>query len=136
MLRTSVELMRLRRNVAFLASLPEVDPQRIGYYGLSYAGCSAIWMGALEPRLAAVVISGQFIDWTAKVTNEEHSLSYLFHSDEDFYNWNVLNRFNYLELIATMHPRPVMVEFADRDGTTTPARRERAWAEIAHLART
>jgi hypothetical protein len=39
-------------------------------------------------------------------------------------------------LIAAMYPRPVMVEFADRDGTTTPAWHERACAEVVPLART
>ena len=38
MLRTAVEVIKLRRIVDFLETRPEVDPQRIGYYGLSYGG--------------------------------------------------------------------------------------------------
>lgn len=134
MLRTAVEVIKLRRIVDFLQTRPEVDPQRIGYYGLSYGGYSAIWMGSMEPRLKAVIVSGHFNDWTAKVTSEELSICYLFHPDEDFFNWNVLNRFTHTELIAAMHPRPVMVEFADRDTTTTPEWHERAWQQVATLA--
>lgn len=134
-MRTGMEAAKLRRIVDFLVSRPFVNPQRIGYYGLSYGGYSAIWMCPVEPRIRAVVISGHFNDWRAKITNEELGTSYLFHPDEDFYNWNVLNRFTHVELIAAMYPRPVMVEFADRDATTTPEWHERAWREVERVAR-
>ena len=133
-MRISVELTKLRQIVDFLQSRPEVDAQRIGYYGLSYGGYSAIWMGALEPRLAAIVVSGHFNDWRAKITDEENPTSYLFHPDEDFYTLDVLHRFTHVELIAAMWPRPVCVEFAERDATTTPAWHERAWREVAAIA--
>ena len=134
-MRTGVEVAKLRRIVDFLQSQPFVAPDRIGYYGLSYGGYSAIWMGPMEPRLRAVVVSGHFNDWRSKITNEELTTSYLFHPDEDFYNWDVLDRFTHVELIAAMWPRPVMVEFADRDGTTTPEWHERAWGEVEALAK-
>jgi hypothetical protein len=35
--------------------------------------------------------------------------------DEDFYNWNVLNRFAHTELVAAMWPRPVCVEYGSED---------------------
>ncbi|HZT33233.1 MAG TPA: prolyl oligopeptidase family serine peptidase [Bryobacteraceae bacterium] len=129
-MRTGVEVAKLRRIVDFLQSLPFVDGERIGYYGLSYGGYSAIWMGSMEPRLKTVIVSGHFNDWRSKITNEDLTTSYLFHPDEDFYNWDVLRRFTHRELIAAMWPRPVMVEFADRDGTTTPEWHERAWQQV------
>lgn len=133
-MRVSVELTKLRQIVDFLAARPEVDARRIGYYGLSYGGYSAIWMGALEPRLAAIVVSGHFNDWQTKITDEENPTSYLFHPDEDFYTLDALHRFTHVELIAAMWPRPVLVEFAERDATTTPAWHERAWREVAGMA--
>ncbi|MFN8008031.1 MAG: hypothetical protein U0V70_13600 [Terriglobia bacterium] len=51
LMRTSMELAKLHRVVDFVQSLSFVDPERIGYYGLSYGGYSAIWMAPLEPRL-------------------------------------------------------------------------------------
>ncbi len=44
-----------RRVVSFLESRPEVDPQRIGLWGTSYAGGHAIILGATERRIKAVV---------------------------------------------------------------------------------
>jgi fermentation-respiration switch protein FrsA (DUF1100 family) len=44
-----------RRAVSFLESRPEVDPERIGLWGTSYAGGHAIVLGATERRLRCVV---------------------------------------------------------------------------------
>lgn len=133
-MRTNVEVAKLRRVVDFLQSLPYVDGSRLGYYGLSYGGYSAIWMAPLEPRFRATVVSGHFNDWTPKITDETERTSYLQHPDEDFYNWNVLNRLTHVELLASLWPRAAMVEFAQHDGTTFPAWHERAWAEVEQVA--
>ena len=138
-MRTSLELAKLHRIIDFLQSLPQVDSKRIGYYGLSYGGYSVIWMSPLEPRIRAAVISGHFNDWRTKITYEEretgYETSYLKHPDADFYNWNVLNRFTHVELIAAQWPRPVCVEFGERDSTTTPEWHARAWQEVTAYSR-
>jgi cephalosporin-C deacetylase-like acetyl esterase len=130
MMRTSLELAKLHRIVDFLQTLPFIDGERIGYYGLSYGGYSATWMPPLEPRIKLNVISGHFNDWRTKITDEESSASYLRYQDADFYNWNVLNQFTHVELIAAMAPRPVCVEFGERDQTTTPEWHGRAWQQV------
>lgn len=48
------------RGVDLLASLPEVDPARIGCVGLSWGGTHTMWAAALDERIAAAVISGAF----------------------------------------------------------------------------
>ena len=130
MMRTSLELAKLHRIVDFLQTLPFVDGERIGYYGLSYGGYSATWMPPLEPRIKLNIISGHFNDWRTKITDEESRESYLRYQDADFYNWNVLNRFTHPELIAAMAPRPVCVEFGEHDPTTTPEWHGRAWQQV------
>ena len=44
-----------RRAVSFLETRPEVDPERIGLWGSSYAGGHAIVLGATDRRLRCVV---------------------------------------------------------------------------------
>jgi uncharacterized protein len=44
-----------RRAISFLESRPEVDPERIGLWGTSYAGGHAIVLGATDRRLRCVV---------------------------------------------------------------------------------
>lgn len=130
MMRTSLELAKLHRIIDYLQTLPFVDGERIGYYGLSYGGYSAIWMSPLESRIKASVVSGNFNDWRANLTNEVGQPGYLLHPDDDFFSWNILNRFTHVELIAAMYPRPVCVEFGQDDRTTTPEWHARAWQQV------
>ena len=48
----------LMRCVDLLETLPEVDPKRIGCAGLSLGGEMAMWLGALDTRVRAVVSAG------------------------------------------------------------------------------
>ena len=51
-------LWDLMRCVGFLASLKEVDSQRIGCGGLSLGGEMSMWLGAMDQRVGASVSSG------------------------------------------------------------------------------
>ncbi len=51
-------LWDLMRCVDYLASLPEVDSNRIGCAGLSLGGEMAMWLGAMDTRVAATVSCG------------------------------------------------------------------------------
>ena len=136
MMRTSIELAKLHRVVDFLQSLSFVDANHMGYYGLSYGGYSATWMPPLEPRLKLTVISAFFNDWQTMLTDPtRQGASYWTLPDEDFYNWNVLNRFVHTQMIAAMWPRPVCIEYGSEDQVTTPAWHERAWQEVSAFAK-
>jgi dienelactone hydrolase len=47
-------VLDIRRAAAFLASRPEVDPERIGIFGVSLGGITASLAGAIEPRFTSV----------------------------------------------------------------------------------
>ena len=51
-------LWDLMRCVDYLRSLEEVDPARIGCAGLSLGGEMAMWLGAMDSRVAAMVSAG------------------------------------------------------------------------------
>lgn len=51
-------LWDLMRCVDYLQTLPEVDRTRIGCAGLSLGGEMAMWLGAMDPRIAATLSSG------------------------------------------------------------------------------
>lgn len=51
-------LWDLMRCVDYLQSLPEVDPARIGCAGLSLGGEMAMWLAAMDTRIAATVSAG------------------------------------------------------------------------------
>ena len=45
----------VRREAEYLRSLPDVDPQRIGFIGFSLSAKSAVYVGAFAPEIAATV---------------------------------------------------------------------------------
>ncbi|MEX2425337.1 MAG: prolyl oligopeptidase family serine peptidase [Thermomicrobiaceae bacterium] len=56
------ERLDLVSAVDFLASRPGVNPERIGVYGSSLGGATAILGGALDARLRAIAAEGAFSD--------------------------------------------------------------------------
>src|SRR5205807_8709601 len=68
-----LEVAKLRRAVDYLSTLPEVDPQRIGIYGLSKGGHYTLYTAGIEKRLRAVVVSGWFNDRVRKITGYKTS---------------------------------------------------------------
>ncbi len=104
-----------QRGLDFLQTLPFVDPERIGFYGLSYGGYTALWYGALEERLKVVVCSGHFNNWARKTTDGEYRAAYMITNDREMYNFGLLKRFDHGEFAALICPRPFMVELGDQD---------------------
>lgn len=41
--------------ITFAGTLPEVDPDRVGIYGTSYGGATAVWTAAIDTRVRCVV---------------------------------------------------------------------------------
>ena len=41
--------------LTFLSTLPEVEGERLGLYGTSYGGATAVWTAAVDPRVKCVV---------------------------------------------------------------------------------
>src|SRR5690606_29509905 len=56
-----------RQWLDWLATLPEVDPQRIAFYGLSYGGETAVRVPTVIPGYCLSICSGDFNQWTRKV---------------------------------------------------------------------
>ena len=54
------------RTLEWLATLPNVDPERIGFYGLSYGGKTAVRVPTMLPRYALSICSGDFNEWVRK----------------------------------------------------------------------
>lgn len=41
--------------LTYFATLPEVDPERLGIYGTSYGGATVVWVGAIDARVKCIV---------------------------------------------------------------------------------
>ena len=106
----------------WLSALPFVDPERIGFYGLSYGGKTAVRVPPLLERYALSICSGDFNEWVWKTTTVLAPQSYLLTKEYDMYEFNFANVVNYAELAELMAPRPFMVERGHDDPVSVDER--------------
>lgn len=104
------------RSIDWLETLPYVDKDRIGFYGLSYGGATAVRIPAMEPRIKAVICSGNFNEWSWKITSDEQPFSYQFTREYEIYEFNQTNTFGHAEMATLIAPRPFFVERGHADG--------------------
>ncbi len=104
------------RTLDWLAELPNVDPARIGFYGLSYGGKTAVRVPPILERYALSICSADFNEWVVKIVSQDHTFSYMFTVEYDMLEFNLGNTINYAEMATLMAPRPFMVERGHDDG--------------------
>jgi len=103
----------------WLSGQPYVDAGRIGFYGLSYGGKSAMRIPALVDRYALSICSADFNEWIWKnAATDPASLRYSYANKREYeiYEFDLGNTFNYAEMAALICPRPFMVERGHFDG--------------------
>lgn len=105
-----------RRILEWLSGLPEVDPARIAFYGLSYGGKSAMRTPAVLEGYCLSICSGDFNEWVRKVGSTSMPMSYVRTPEYEIPEWNLGGTFNYAEMAALIAPRPFMVERGHADG--------------------
>jgi dienelactone hydrolase len=104
------------RTLDWLATLPNVDPERMAFYGLSYGGKTAMRVPALVSRYCLSICSGDFNEWIRKNVSLDYPSSYMFSGEYEMPEFNLGHTFNYAEMAALIAPRPFMVERGHNDG--------------------
>ncbi|MGQ9589860.1 MAG: alpha/beta hydrolase family protein [Planctomycetota bacterium] len=112
----SIIVPQHRQIVRWLGSQPFVDPARIGFYGLSYGGKTAMRVPPLVPEYALSVCSADFNDWVWKNASSRSPYSYVWTGEYEIFEFDLGSTFNYAEMAALIAPRPFMVERGHFDG--------------------
>ncbi|MCL5099054.1 MAG: hypothetical protein M1608_16270 [Candidatus Omnitrophica bacterium] len=94
----------------WLKSLDCVDGGRIGFYGLSYGGKSAMRIPALVTNYCLSICSGDFNEWVWKNASTRSPYSYIRTGEYEIFEFDLGSTFNYAEMAALIAPRPFMVE--------------------------
>jgi dienelactone hydrolase len=95
----------------WLGSLSFVDPDRIGFYGLSYGGKSAMIIPAiLHEGYAVSICSGDFNQAVWKHASTNSIYSFMFTKEYEHTEFGTGVTFNYAEIAGLIAPRPFMVE--------------------------
>ena len=105
-----------QRILEWLSAQPFVDAGRIGFYGLSYGGKTAVRIPPLLPQYALSICSADFNEWVWKTTSVDSKYSYLLTNEYDMIEFDFANVVNYSDLANLMAPRPFMVERGHDDG--------------------
>lgn len=100
----------------WLATLPEVDAKRIGFYGLSYGGKSAMRIPSLVTNYSLSICSADFNEWIRKNVSTNVNYSYVWTGEYEIFEFDLGSTFSYAEMAALIAPRPFMVERGHFDG--------------------
>ncbi|MDE2926234.1 MAG: dienelactone hydrolase family protein [Acidobacteriota bacterium] len=117
----------------WLKTLPWVDPGRIGFYGLSYGGKTAMRVPALLTDYALSICSADFNEWVWKNASSRARYSYVFHGEYEIFEFDLGSTFNYAEMAALIAPRPFMVERGHFDGVAPDEMVGYEFAKVRHL---
>jgi len=112
----SIMVPQHQQIVNWLKTLPNVDGDRIAFYGLSYGGKSAMRIPPLVTDYCLSICSADFNEWVLKNASTRHSFSYMWTGEYEIFEWDLGSTFNYAEMAALICPRPFMVERGHFDG--------------------
>jgi dienelactone hydrolase len=99
----------------YLASRPEVDPQRIGVEGMSMGSTRAWWLAAIDDRVKALVGVACFTRYEDLIAIRElraHGIYYFVPG--------ILKHFDSEGVMALVAPRPFLALTGDRDAGSPP----------------
>jgi dienelactone hydrolase len=122
-----------QRTIDWLEKLPNVDPKRIAFYGLSYGGKTAMRVPAVEKRYCLSICSGDFNEWIGKNVSVDLDRSYMWTNEYEMYEFDLGNTFNYAEMAFLIAPRPFMVERGHDDGVGTDEMVAYEFAKVRYL---
>jgi len=122
-----------QRTLDWLEMLPNVDPKRMAFYGLSYGGKTAMRVPAVEKRYCLSICSGDFNEWIGKNVSVELDRSYMWTREYEMYEFDLGNTFNYAEMAFLIAPRPFMVERGHDDGVGTDEMVAYEYAKVRYL---
>lgn len=104
-----------RQTLSWLKTVPEADPDRIAFYGLSYGGESAMRIPAILTDYCLSICSGDFNQWTRKVADPDFPNGFMKSIEWEMPYWNMGNTFDYSEMAGLIFPRPFFVERGHHD---------------------
>jgi len=105
-----LDMMGSSRGVDLLTSRDGVDPGRVGVYGLSQGGQSALFLPALDQRIKASVCSAYFNTRFLKLIGPVRATSYLDSLEEDKFFSAVISCFSDADIVSLIAPRAFAVE--------------------------
>ena len=112
--------------LTYLAGRDDVDPARIGAFGISMGCMLSYWLAAMDERIAAVAHLCCFADFRTMIALGAHDGHGIYLTVP-----GLLAEADGGSIAALIAPRPQLVCLGEMDSLTPPAAVARAWAELA-----
>jgi hypothetical protein len=130
----ALEQQKTIRAVDYLAGRADVDPARIGAYGISWGGRTVMNLAALDTRIAACAISGHFNDLVPKMlTPSPHYTAYIQTPEVYAFFWRHAAQFTDADVVSLICPRPVLIEQGREDKVAFWEMSQKAFKEVQPL---
>ena len=110
-----------------------VDPDRIGFYGLSYGGKTAMRVPSIVTDYCLSICSADFNEWVWKNASTRSPYSYVWTGEYEIFEFDLGSTFNYAEMASLIAPRPFMVERGHFDGVAPDETVGYEFAKVRHL---
>jgi len=110
-----LDMMASSRGIDLLASRGEVDADRIGMYGLSQGGTSALYLAAMDLRIKASVCSAWFDHRFHSMIGPHRLTPYLNTREEDKFFTDIIRLFSDADVASLIPPRAFAVEAGQLD---------------------
>jgi hypothetical protein len=112
----ALEQFKVSRLVDYLSSRRDVDPKRIGAYGISWGGRTAMYLAAKDKRIRSCVISGHFNDFVPKMVKPSTNYTAFIETAEDYaFFAGHFKLFNDADIVSLICPRAVFIEQGRKD---------------------
>jgi hypothetical protein len=121
------------RILDWLETLPNVDKDRMAFYGLSYGGKTAMRVPAILKKYCLSICSGDFNEWIGKNVSVTFPGSYMWTGEYEMYEFDLGHTFNYAEMAYLIAPRPFMVERGHDDGVGTDEMVAYEFAKVRYM---
>jgi dienelactone hydrolase len=116
-----------RRALDHLCARPDVDPARIGCYGLSGGGLRAVHLAGLDPRIACAGCTGMMTTWRDFALHRSHRHSWM------VYLPGLPLELDYPDILSLAAPAPTLVQSNREDALFTASEVERAHRALAEV---
>jgi dienelactone hydrolase len=115
------------RTVDYLATRPEVDPQRIGCVGVSMGGHRALFLAGLDERIAAACVVG-FMSSVQPMVRAHIDTHSFVHFVPLLHQW-----LDMPDVVSMMAPKPLMVQQCRQDGLFPPRGMQQSIDKLAAI---
>ena len=116
---TGLEVGKIRRLLDYVLSLPEIDEERTGMWGISLGGLYTMCIAALDKRIKAAIMCAFFMDRFEKIAVESpHYGSWFLPHEEHLLipGW-FKGGFTDANLLSMVYPRALQITEGKKDST-------------------